>query len=54
MATSVAAWLPYDANVVECELAYAERLQLNSVRAFLSTVVYERLLQLARKWMTNP
>ncbi len=39
--TSVGAWLHYDADVVERELRYAERLQLNSVRVFLSTVVYE-------------
>jgi hypothetical protein len=39
--TSVGAWLNYDADVVERELGYAERLQLNSLRVFLSTVVYE-------------
>jgi hypothetical protein len=39
--TSVGAWLNYDAAVVERELAYAQRLQLNSVRVFLSTVAYE-------------
>ena len=39
--TSVGAWLDYDAAVVERELAYAERLRLNSVRVFLSTVAYE-------------
>jgi hypothetical protein len=39
--TSVGAWLHYDADVVERELAYAQRLRLNSVRVFLSTVAYE-------------
>ena len=39
--TNVGAWVHYDADVVERELAYARRLRLNSVRVFLSTVAYE-------------
>jgi len=39
--TSVGAWVHYDADVVERELAYAQRLRLNSVRVFLSAVAYE-------------
>jgi hypothetical protein len=39
--TSVGAWKDYDAARIDRELGYAERLRLNSVRVFLSTVVYE-------------
>jgi hypothetical protein len=47
--TSVGAWLQYDADVVERELAYAQRLRLSSVRVFLSTVAYEHAPQTFEK-----
>jgi hypothetical protein len=40
--TSVAAWARYDADRIDRELGYAERLRLNSLRVFLQYVVYER------------
>ena len=34
-------WMDYDPGVVNRELAYAERLKLNTVRVFLQVAVYE-------------
>ena len=39
--TSVAAWSVYHPAQIDCELGYAQRLKLNSLRVFLQYVVYE-------------
>ncbi len=39
--TSVAIWKNFDAEVIDRELGYAERLRFNAVRFFLQYVVYE-------------
>ena len=41
-AHDVAFWRDYDEALVERELTYSQRLGLNSARAFLAYVVYER------------
>ena len=37
----VAIWMDYDPVVIDRELGYAERLNLNTVRVFLNQAVYE-------------
>ena len=40
-ATDVETWLEYDPAVVDRELAYAERAELNCIRVFLQSLVFE-------------